>query len=67
MKTIATFHVPNGNAFRSPQELANHLPLYDPPRIIAAFAWDLRKSKRENISPIKYAHTELFDKEPWTN
>ena len=38
---MTTFRVPNGNTFHSPQELADHLPLYDPPCIINAFAWDL--------------------------
>ena len=56
IKTIAT----------RTQELSDHLPLYDPPCIIAVFAWDLGKSKSENISFKKCAHTELFDKQPWT-
>ena len=44
--SMETFRVPNVNTFHSPQELADHLPLYDPPCIIVAFAWDLRKLKR---------------------
>ena len=44
------FHVPNGNIFHSPQELANHLPLYDPPCIIVAYAWDLGKIKKRKVN-----------------
>ena len=44
--SIETLRVPDGNTFHSPQELADHLPLYDPPCIIVAFACDLRKLKR---------------------
>ena len=44
------FRVPNGNIFHNPQELANHLSLNDPPCIIVAYAWDLGKLKRGNLT-----------------
>ena len=45
----ATSRVSNGNTFYSRQELPDHLPLHDPPRMIVAFAWDLGKSREGNF------------------
>ena len=45
----ATFRVSNGNTFHSRQEVPDHLPLHDPPRMIVAFAWDLGKSREGNF------------------
>ena len=56
---MATIRVSNGDTFHSPKELADHLPLYDPPCIIVAFAWDLGKMKTETFSS-KSMHTRNF-------
>ena len=54
---MATIRVPNGDTFHSPKELGDHLPLYDPPCIVAAFAWDLEKLKTETFSYIQKVGT----------